>query len=200
MSWWRQFERLSCLCYLIIVLSVHWVCLFCSQIKTRGCIWLLFEIIYLDSCLNSYLTNLIIAIKYSIMFITWILIEVYQILLVSLFYVPVNNSGLTCYYQLQGFLFHLGLHLVFSINTRLAITNYRVTILIMEFNSHWNSVNMWLAIANYQDNNPYCGPHFVRSAYTHLPRYPLSSWLISHCMHFFLCSICGYHSNWLFKL
>lgn len=83
MSWWRQFERLSCLCYLIIVLSVHWVCLFCSQIKTRGCIWLLFEIIYLDSCLNSF--NLIIAINYSIMFFTWIFIEVYQTLLVSFF-------------------------------------------------------------------------------------------------------------------
>lgn len=58
------------------------------------------------------------------MLITRILIEVYQILLCSLFYVPVNYLGWTCYYQLQGFLFHLGIHIVFGINTRLAFTNY----------------------------------------------------------------------------
>lgn len=39
-------------------------------------------------------------------------------------YVPVNILGWTCFYQLPGFLFHLRLHLVFGINTQLAITNY----------------------------------------------------------------------------
>lgn len=74
-----------------------------------------------------------------------------------LFYLPVNNSGWTCYYQLQRFLFHLGLHLVHSINASCSVSTHdlllpttTITILIMGFNSHWNSVTMWLTIANYQ--------------------------------------------------
>lgn len=106
-----------------------------------------------------------------------------------LFYLPVNNSGWTCYYQLQRFLFHLGLHLVHSINASCSVSTHdlllpttTITILIMGFNSHWNSVNMWLTTANYQDNNSHRGLHFVLSAYTHLPRYPFSSWLISYSL------------------
>lgn len=47
-SWRRHFGRLLYIIYLTIVLSVHWVCLFCSQIWDMwllSCIWLLIEII-----------------------------------------------------------------------------------------------------------------------------------------------------------
>lgn len=141
------------------------------------------------------------------MFITWILIEVYRILLASLFYHPVNNSVLTCYslfylpvnnsvwtcyYQLQGILFHLRLHLVFSIKKRLAITNYHDNHLIMRLNSHWNMSTCDLLSPTTRAIIP-VGDFILCSVRTSTT---ISTVVISHCIHLILCSFCGYHQNW----
>lgn len=103
---------------------------------------------------------------------------VYQILLVSFFHVPVNNSWLNCYYQRSGFCLWSTLC---SVSTQdLLLPSTTITILIIGYNSHWNSVNMWLTVANYQENNPHRSLHFVLSAYTNLPWYPLPPGHISH--------------------
>lgn len=102
----------------------------------------------------------------------------YQILLVSFFHVPVKNSWLNCIYQRSGFCLWSTLC---SVSTQdLLLPSTTITILIMGYNSHWNSVNMWLTMANYQENNPHLRLHFVLSAYTNLPWYPLPPGLISH--------------------
>lgn len=87
MSWWCQFERLSCLCYLIIVLSVHWVN------KLNHCHQLFDHVHNLD--------------------VNWNILNTAG-LFGFFFYFSVNNSGWTCYYQLQGFFFHLGLCFMFT--------------------------------------------------------------------------------------
>lgn len=42
----------------------------------------------------------------------------------------------------------------------LLLSTTKITILIMGFNSHWNSGNTWLTIANYQDNKSHRGLKF----------------------------------------
>lgn len=85
-SWWCQFERLSCLCYLIIVLSVHWVN------KLNHCHQLFDHVHNLD--------------------MNWSILDTAG--LGFFFYFPVNNSGWTCYYHLQGFFSPLGLCFMFT--------------------------------------------------------------------------------------